>query len=172
MRRQSTTATPIPSTAEFLDPSVLADSSIAPAATATNTVLSLQRSVQQKDRAIDGLKLELSKTKEQIHELQGGGHRLTTKLEMDLQEARQLNEKLHEDNESYQMLLQERTMNGEFSNSDFMRSQSTLSKYGSVRGPPNGLDLAQELVSNEDVIQDASRERDGLGYFEVFLLIT
>jgi hypothetical protein len=78
-----------------------------------------------------------------------GGGRLQ-EVERLLLESRMTNARLMEDNESYQLLLQERTLNGEFSKSDFAFTSSTGSNadaLSALEGRTVTSSLADELSS-------------------------
>jgi hypothetical protein len=74
----------------------------------------------QKDKLIESLRLELAESQIKLVEMenQGGGRQY--ELERDLLEARMANARLMEDNESYQLLLSEKTLNGDFTKGDFL----------------------------------------------------
>ena len=76
--------------------------------------------ILQKDKVIESLRLELAEAQIKLVELEnkGGGH--TQELEKMLLEARMSNAKLMEDNESYQVLLSEKTLNGDFAKSNLL----------------------------------------------------
>lgn len=60
------------------------------------------------------------------------------------------NARLMEDNESFQVLLSEKTLNGDFSRGDFMRGTSVLDDRPATSNGPS-TSLADELESAEDV---------------------
>lgn len=93
--------------------------------------------VMQKDRVIKSLRLELAEATIKIMELDsnGGGH--VHELEKKLMEAKVANARLTEDNESFQLLLSEKTLNGDFSKTDTMQQACGLGS------------LAEELGSEE-----------------------
>ncbi|KAK5155722.1 hypothetical protein LTR04_005754 [Oleoguttula sp. CCFEE 6159] len=113
---------------------------------------SLQRSdsrassklVLQKDKVIESLRLELAEAQIKLVELEnmGGGH--TQELERSLLEAKVTNARLIEDNESFQLLLSERTLNGDFVASNLFRPSSALSGRPLSEAAP-GSSLAEEL---------------------------
>ena len=110
----------------------------------------------QKDKLIESLRLELaeSQIKQVEMENQGGGRQ--RELEKSLMETRMANARLMEDNESYQLLLSERTLNGDFTKGDFMREAHTepKSKLGRVDS------LADELESADAPEGDSPRRSD------------
>ncbi|KAF1809411.1 hypothetical protein P152DRAFT_163726 [Eremomyces bilateralis CBS 781.70] len=76
----------------------------------------------QKDKVIESLRLELAEVQIKLVEMENmGGGRLQD-LEKSLLEARMTNARLMEDNESFQLLLSEKTLNGDFAKGDFMRA--------------------------------------------------
>lgn len=93
-------------------------------------------SLVQKDKIIESLRLELAEAQiKNIEENMGGGR--IHELEKTLLETRITNARLMEDNESFQLLLSEKTLSGDFSKTDFMHERG---KLGS---------LAEELESAE-----------------------
>ena len=105
---------------------------------------SLQRSdsntssklIMQKDKTIEALRLELVESQVKLMELENKGGGRLQELEKSLLETRITNARLMEDNESFQLLLSEKTLNGDFSKTDVMHN----SGLGS---------LAEELASAE-----------------------
>ncbi|KAL4807288.1 hypothetical protein BDV18DRAFT_137318 [Aspergillus unguis] len=75
----------------------------------------------QKDKLIESLRLELAESQIKLVEMENKGGGRQRELEKELLEARMANARLMEDNESYQLLLSERTLNGDFAKGDFMR---------------------------------------------------
>jgi chromosome segregation ATPase len=76
-----------------------------------------QRTIKAQDKLILDLKGELEKQKSLLKEHQNETQQQSLKivhLEHEIQNVKQLNRSLQEDNESYQILLHEKTMNGEF----------------------------------------------------------
>ena len=97
----------------------------------------------QKDRVIESLRLELAEAQIKQVEMENMGGGRMQELERILLETRMTNARLMEDNESFQLLLGEKTLNGDFSKANFM--QETPS-----HGQSNGLgSLAEELESAE-----------------------
>ena len=89
-------------------------------------------------------------------ENKGGGRQ--RELEKELLEARMANARLMEDNESYQLLLSEKTLTGDFTKGDFMRDAHP------DKGSSGGLgSLADELesVDEEAAETDPNRKLDG-----------
>ncbi|GIJ88592.1 hypothetical protein Asppvi_007516 [Aspergillus pseudoviridinutans] len=108
----------------------------------------------QKDKLIESLRLELAESQIKLVEMENKGGGRQRELEKELLEARMANARLMEDNESYQLLLSERTLNGDFTKGDFMREAHP--EYDEGQEPSNGLgSLADELES-----VDAKAETD------------
>ncbi|MCJ1399248.1 hypothetical protein MMC11_002450 [Xylographa trunciseda] len=79
------------------------------------------RLVMQKDMAIESLRLELAEAQIKLVEMENmGGDRLQ-EIEKTLLETRMTNARLMEDNESFQLLLGEKTLSGDFAKTDFMQ---------------------------------------------------
>ena len=85
-------------------------------------------------------------------ENKGGGH--MQGLEKALMEARVTNARLMEENESFQSLLMEKTLNGDFSQKGVHAARASSSD-----GQPLSASLADELASAEDSEQDQEAER-------------
>ena len=91
----------------------------------------------QKDRLIESLRLELAEAQIKIVEMENMGGGRMHELEKILLDTRITNARLMEDNESFQLLLSEKTLNGDFSKTDVMHESSGLGS------------LAEELESAE-----------------------
>ena len=88
----------------------------------------------------------------------GGGH--LQDLEKMLLEARMSNAKLMEDNESYQVLLSEKTLNGDFSRTNLMNASHDASEGGGEHQLRAGSTLADELeTASEDQSEDQQVRR-------------
>jgi hypothetical protein len=72
--------------------------------------------LQQKDRIIENLRLELADAQIRLAEVEHMGDGRLQDLEKQLLETRVTNARLLEDNESYQLLLSEKTLKGDFMN--------------------------------------------------------
>ena len=93
---------------------------------------SLQRSnsrnnsklILQKDQLIESLRLELAESQIKLVEMENmsDASRKVQELERTVLEQRMTNARLMEDIDSYQLLLSERTLNGDFSRNDLLRS--------------------------------------------------
>ncbi|CAK7207276.1 hypothetical protein SEUCBS139899_010086 [Sporothrix eucalyptigena] len=73
----------------------------------------------QKDKLIESLRLELAEAQIKLVESENQGGGRLHEVERQLMEARMANARLMEDNESYQLLLQEKTLKGDFGTADF-----------------------------------------------------
>ena len=73
-----------------------------------------------------------------------GGGRLQ-EVERLLLEARMTNARIMEDNESYQLLLSQKTLAGDFTHSDFMGSDAHADTLNALEGRSMGTSLADEL---------------------------
>lgn len=73
----------------------------------------------QKDKLIESLRLELAEAQIKLVESENQGGGRMHEVERLLMEARMANARLMEDNESYQLLLQEKTLHGDFGKGDF-----------------------------------------------------
>ncbi|KAL2834196.1 hypothetical protein BDW59DRAFT_44750 [Aspergillus cavernicola] len=100
----------------------------------------------QKDKLIESLRLELAESQIKLVEMENMGGGRQRELEKELLEARMANARLMEDNESYQLLLSERTLNGDFTKGDFMREVHPESSDSKESGGGLG-SLADELES-------------------------
>ncbi|KAI0451096.1 hypothetical protein F5B21DRAFT_488158 [Xylaria acuta] len=114
----------------------------------------------QKDKLIESLRLELAEAQIKLVESENQGGGRLHEVERLLMEARMANARLMEDNESYQLLLQEKTLHGDFGKGDFnymgvSANQDALNALegrnstGSALAPP-GTSLADELGSIAD----------------------
>ncbi|KAE8151162.1 M protein, serotype 2.1 precursor [Aspergillus avenaceus] len=108
----------------------------------------------QKDKLIESLRLELAESQIKLVEMENKGGGRQRELEKELLEARMANARLMEDNESYQLLLSEKTLNGDFTKGDFMREAHPDTDDSKESGSGLG-SLADELES-----ADARAETD------------
>ncbi|KAH8121443.1 hypothetical protein ACSS6W_004584 [Trichoderma asperelloides] len=116
---------------------------------------SLQRSdsrnssklILQKDKLIESLRLELAEAQIKLVESENQGGGRLREVERLLMEARMANARLMEDNESYQLLLQEKTLKGDFGQSDFsyMNPSVNHEALDALEGKTAGNSLADEL---------------------------
>lgn len=118
----------------------------------------------QKDKLIESLRLELAESQIKLVEMENKGGGRQRELEKELLEARMANARLMEDNESYQLLLSERTLNGDFAKGEFMRElhPDTPEPSEAANDSGNNLgSLAEELES-----MDAKAETDHMRKLE------
>jgi hypothetical protein len=100
----------------------------------------------QKDRLIESLRLELAEAQIKLVESENMGGGRMQEVERLLLEARMTNARLMEDNESYQLLLSEKTLTGDFAKSDFMGSAShNADALSALEGRTAAPSLADEL---------------------------
>ena len=90
--------------------------------------------VAQKDRVIKSLRLELAEAQIKIMEIDSSGGGQIHELEKKLMEAKITNARLTEDNESFQLLLSEKTLNGDFSKTETMQQSSRLGSLAEELG--------------------------------------
>lgn len=111
----------------------------------------------QKDKLIESLRLELAEHQIKLVEMENKGGGRQRELEKELLEARMANARLMEDNESYQLLLSEKTLTGDFTKGDFMRDAHPEKESNGGLGS-----LADELESVEEEGEetDPSRKAD------------
>ncbi|KAJ4022399.1 hypothetical protein NW752_000396 [Fusarium irregulare] len=103
--------------------------------------------ILQKDKLIESLRLELAEAQIKLVESENQGGGRLHEVERLLMEARMANARLMEDNESYQLLLQERTLKGDFGQNDFsyMGTNSNQDALAALEGKAAGSSLADEL---------------------------
>lgn len=99
----------------------------------------------QKDKLIESLRLELAESQIKLVEMENAGGGRQRELEKELLEARMANARLMEDNESYQLLLSEKTLTGDFAKGEFMREANPNKESASGLGS-----LADELESVDE----------------------
>jgi hypothetical protein len=118
--------------------------------------------VLQKDKMIESLRLELAEAQIKLVESQNQGGGRLQEVERLLMEARVANARLMEDNESYQLLLQDRTLKGDFATNDFSYSAGSSANQdalAALEGRSGGTSLADELSGINDNEQDAEAQR-------------
>lgn len=92
------------------------------------------KQVMQKDQVIKSLRLELAEAQIKIMELDTNGGGRVHELEKRLLETRIANARLMEDNESFQLLLSEKTLNGDFSKTEAMQQFSGVGSLAEELG--------------------------------------
>ncbi|KAI9485721.1 MAG: hypothetical protein EXX96DRAFT_546206 [Benjaminiella poitrasii] len=110
-----------------------------------------QRTIKAQDKMILDLKNQLEKENAFLQEQQSQSQLQSLKvahLEQELASMKQLNRSLMEDNESYQILLHEKTMTGEFMMNPIMQVEDRPEMKQSISSSSNGLNLAAELASS------------------------
>ncbi|KAK9774430.1 hypothetical protein AB5N19_08900 [Seiridium cardinale] len=162
--RQSNNSSPSVDNGNFAPPSSLNRSD-----SRNNSKLLLQ-----KDKLIESLRLELAEAQIKLVETENQGGGRLHEVERLLMEARMANARLMEDNESYQLLLQERTLHGDFGKGDFsyMSTNANQDALNALEGRPSsggdkdllGSSLADELgdVADDSAIShvdDADHQR-------------
>lgn len=128
---------------------------------------SLQRSdsrsssklILQKDKLIESLRLELAEAQIKLVESENQGGGRLQEVERLLMETRMANARLLEDNESYQLLLKDKTLKGDFGQSDFsyMGANSNQDALNALEGNAPGSSLADELSDAADAEIDGDR---------------
>ena len=102
--------------------------------------------LMQKDRVIKSLRLELAEAQIKIMEIDSSGGGKIHELEKKLMETKITNARLTEDNESFQLLLSEKTLNGDFSKTETMQQSSGLGS------------LAEELGSEDTELAEGKTD--------------
>jgi hypothetical protein len=116
--------------------------------------------IHQKDKIIEGLRLELAEVQIKLVEMENAGGGRMHELEKQLMETRMTNARLMEENESFQVLLGEKTLNGDLSRGEFLRPSSPQEERAPSRsGPLNS--LADELESAEGAEGEVIRKLEG-----------
>ncbi|EEP76128.1 conserved hypothetical protein [Uncinocarpus reesii 1704] len=111
--------------------------------------------ILQKDKLIESLRLELAESQIKLIEMENMGGGRQRDLERELLEARMANARLMEDNESYQLLLSEKTLNGDFTKGDFMHQNAADNQLNTTGSGS----LADELESAAEGGEAESRRR-------------
>ena len=108
---------------------------------------------------IESLRLELAEAQIKLVESENQGGGRLHEVERLLMEARMANARLMEDNESYQLLLQEKTLKGDFGQSDFsyMGTSANTDALAALEGKVAGSSLAEELSDATEAESDAYR---------------
>ncbi|KAL8999770.1 MAG: hypothetical protein Q9169_001443 [Polycauliona sp. 2 TL-2023] len=95
------------------------------------------KEMHQKDKLVQSLRLELAGSQIKVMELENAGGSRMQELEKAMVETRITNARLMEENESFQLLLSEKTLNGDFTKTEVMQPSNALGS------------LAEELESAE-----------------------
>ncbi|KAF6839592.1 m serotype [Colletotrichum plurivorum] len=116
----------------------------------------------QKDKLIESLRLELAEAQIKLVESENQGGGRLQEVERLLMEARMANARLMEDNESYQLLLQEKTLNGDFSKNDFsyMGVSANQDALNALEGRSTMASLADELSEASDGNESSSNNNN------------
>ncbi|KAK5115560.1 hypothetical protein LTR62_001219 [Meristemomyces frigidus] len=111
---------------------------------------SRSRLVNQKDRIIEELRLELAEMHMKLVEVENMGGGRFHQLQKEMYEIKVQNARLMEENESFQLLLTEKTMSG-----DFLHPGAEVSSRPPSRNPDAGpaTSLAEELGSEADSLE-------------------
>ncbi|KAI2627409.1 hypothetical protein GGS26DRAFT_583061 [Hypomontagnella submonticulosa] len=109
----------------------------------------------QKDKLIESLRLELAEAQIKLVESENQGGGRLHEVERLLMEARMANARLMEDNESYQLLLQEKTLHGDFGKGDF--------SYMNVSANQEALNALEGRSNAGDPLTPATSLADELG---------
>ena len=104
--------------------------------------------ILQKDKVIESLRLELAEAQIKLVEMENMGGGRMQEIEKMLLETRMTNARLMEDIDSYQLLLGERTLNGDFTKVGMMHDDIKPSGAGS---------LEDELNSAEEEERDTEK---------------
>ncbi|KAH6641783.1 hypothetical protein F5144DRAFT_147948 [Chaetomium tenue] len=106
----------------------------------------------QKDKVIESLRLELAEAQLKLVESQNTDGGRLQDVERQLMEARVANARLMEDNEGYQLLLQDKTLKGDFATNDFSYSAASANQdaLAALEGRASGTSLADELSGIND----------------------
>ncbi|KAJ5440331.1 hypothetical protein N7491_002737 [Penicillium cf. griseofulvum] len=111
----------------------------------------------QKDKLIESLRLELAESQIKLVEMENAGGGRQREIEKELLDARVANARLMEDNESYQLLLSEKTLTGDFAKGEFMRDANPSKESAGGMGS-----LADELESVDEAPEtEGAPQQDG-----------
>ena len=127
------------------------DTQFAPPSSMQRTDLDeLSKAVDQKERVIKSLRLELAEAQIKIMEIDSMGDGKMHELEKILMETKIANARLMEDNESFQLLLSEKTLNGDFSKTEAMQHSTGLGSLAEELG-------TEDIESAEGKSEDCRR---------------
>ncbi|TPX06870.1 uncharacterized protein E0L32_002366 [Thyridium curvatum] len=111
----------------------------------------------QKDKLIESLRLELAEAQIKLVESENQGGGRLREVERLLMEARMANARLMEDNESYQLLLQEKTLKGDFGANDFAYLGGSAAAGGAAG------DRTSRVSTNQDALNALEGRTGGEG---------
>ncbi|KAK5137198.1 hypothetical protein LTR08_000703 [Meristemomyces frigidus] len=116
--------------------------------------------VMQKDKIIEALRLELAEVQIKLVEMENMGGGRMHELQKQMYEIKIQNGRLMEENESFQLLLSQKTLNGDFSYNEMLHPPSMAGSRPPSRQPNEGggATLADELDSQPDSIEGISDE--------------
>lgn len=106
--------------------------------------------VMQKDKIIESLRLELAEAQIKLVEVENMGGGRMQELQKQIYEIKMQNARLMEENESFQLLLSEKTLNGDFLRPPSDRGSRPPSRNPEASGHGGGTSLADELDSQEE----------------------
>ncbi|KAM3564838.1 hypothetical protein ARSEF4850_001665 [Beauveria asiatica] len=135
-----------PSRTANASPSIDGSSFAPPSSLQRSDSRSSSKLILQKDKLIESLRLELAEAQIKLVESENQGGGRLQEVERLLMEARMANARLMEDNESYQLLLKDKTLKGDFGQSDFSYMSSNQDALAALEGKaPGASSLADEL---------------------------
>lgn len=113
--------------------------------------------VLQKDKLIESLRIELAEAQIKLVESENMGGGRIHEVEKLLMETRMANARLMEDNESFQLLLSQKTLNGEFAKDNFGFVSHNADALDALEGRTATNSLADELAEAGEGDSDNSR---------------
>lgn len=122
---------------------------------------SSSRVLLQKDKIIESLRLELAEAQIKLIELENRGGGTLQQLEKEMYDVKMQNARLMEENESFQLLLSEKTLNGDLAHSDLLRPPSNAGSRPPSRSP-HRTSLADELEGHESFADGESGDNNSL----------
>ncbi|KAI9850887.1 MAG: hypothetical protein M1838_004866 [Thelocarpon superellum] len=119
--------------------------------------------IETQAQIIESLRLEVADAHIKLLESENMGGGRVQELERVLLETRMTNARLMEDNESFQLLLSEKTLNGDFSKGDLMQRSLSPEVPEENASPDRGFgaSLADELESADEHETDNYRRLEG-----------
>ncbi|XWW98773.1 hypothetical protein V2A60_006775 [Cordyceps javanica] len=139
-------------------PSIDSNSFAPPSSLQRSDSRSSSKLILQKDKLIESLRLELAEAQIKLVESENQGGGRLQEVERLLMEARMANARLMEDNESYQLLLKDKTLKGDFGQSDFSYMSSNQDALAALEGKvPAASSLADELSDATEAEGDGDR---------------